>query len=316
MKHIALAAFALLSAVPAAAQDTRTVTDHSGHEVTLPADPQRIVSLHDWTATVMAWELGANLIGSTGRVTSDGGYFVRSGRELYGLTFDDIALASVHGQIDVEQIAALQPDLIIGNLGDTLSLRDQLSAIAPTIIYDPANGQDALTNYAEFAGWVNRAETFDALQAAYDARIEELRPAIMPQGEAPTYVIILPDADDVQIRLFRTYGAQSQVLEDLGFEPLPVVDQVPEAAQETTISAELIRELDADWVFTSHIADRGEDDTTALTALEQIAPGSTDMLGAVTAGRFHSSDRFYVYPMTFAAMDYVLEEIEALVSAD
>ncbi|WP_138465682.1 ABC transporter substrate-binding protein [Poseidonocella sp. HB161398] len=316
MKPYLTALVAMLAALPAAAQEAlRTITDHAGYEVSYPAEPQRIVSLHDWTVTVMAYELGANLVGSTGRMSGDGSYFVRSGRELYGLTFDDIALASVHGQLDMERIASLHPDLIIGNLGDTLEYRDQLATIAPTIIFDPMNGRTAMENYRDFAGWVNRQETFDALLARYRARIDALRPEIAGAGGHPSYVAMLPNPENGSIRLFRTYGAQSQVLEDLGFRPLPVVGEVPEGRQDANFSPEIIGQMNADWIFTTHISDRGEDEAAMLAALEQIAPGATGFLDAVAAGRFHSSDRFHVYPMTFRAMDYFLDELAGLVQA-
>ncbi len=43
---------AMLAVGPVGAQETRTLTDDSGAEVTFPAAPQRIVTLHDSQLTI------------------------------------------------------------------------------------------------------------------------------------------------------------------------------------------------------------------------------------------------------------------------
>lgn len=308
-----LFAIAALCALPVHAQQTRTITDHSGAEVTIPADPQRIVSLHDWSATVMVHELGGNLIGSSGRVDKDGSYYIRSGRELYGLTFDQVAMASVHGMLDMERIAGLDPDLIIGNLGDTQAARDQLSLIAPTVMFDPMNGRPPMDNYRELAGWIGRTERFDTLKADYDAHIAELRGALAL--EAPSYVAMTPNPESGDLRILRNYGAQTAVLEDLGFRRAPIMDEVPAASQEADFSAEVIGRLDADFIFTTHIEDRGESLESVMADLDAVAPGYRMFLPAVRQGRFISMSRFHVYPTTFAAAGYVMDHLRKLMGA-
>lgn len=303
-----IATLAALWLLPAHAQD-RTVTDHSGAEVTIPEDPRRIVSLHDWSATVMVHELGGNLVGSSGRLDKDGSYFIRSGRELYGLSFDDVAMASVHGMLDMERIAGLKPDLIIGNLGDTLTARDQLSLIAPVLMFDPMNGRPPLENYRELAGWIDRTDRFDALKAGYDARIADLRATLIGEDTPPSYAAMMPNAENGTLRILRTYGAQTAVLDDLGFRRAAIMDEVPEGAQEANFSAEVIGRLDADYIFTTHITDRGESQDSVMAELDAIAPGYRAFLPAVREGRFVSMSRFHVYPTTFAAADHVMDAL-------
>lgn len=297
--------------LPCFAQDMRSITDHAGYTVDIPADPQRIVSLHDWTATVMTYELGGNLIGSSGRLDNEGNYFVRSGRELYDLGFDEIEMASVHGELDMERIASLKPDLIIGNVGDTLSFREQLAAIAPTVMFDPMNGRAPLDNYSDLADWVDRTERFDELNEAYRARLAEVRTELFGDGDAPSYAAILPNTESGEVRVFRNYGAQSTVLEDLGFSHAAIMDQVPETEQDANFSAEVISQIDSDYVFLTHISDQGQSLESLMTELDQIAPGYRELLPAAKAGHFISMSRFHVYPTTFAAMNYVLDDLVA-----
>ena len=306
-------AFASLLPLSVQAQETRTITDDMGFEVTFPAEPQRIVSLHDWTATVMAYELGANLIGSSGRLADDGSYFIRSGRELYNLDFGKIALASVHGELNMETIAALKPDLIIGNVGDTADYREQLALIAPTIMFDPMNGMLPIDQYREFAGWLGKEAVFEEKLAAYQARIAEVKTKLLPNGETPSYSAFMVNAEDGELRVFRQYGAQTMVLDDLGFTRAPLVATIPDGQMDATFSAEVIGELNTDYIFSSYIGDRGETPDSVLTDLDQVAPGARDFLKAVKNGHVISMDRFYVYPTTFASFDYVLDQLELLV---
>lgn len=312
MKRTLLAAMALTMMVSTVfAQETRTITDHAGFEVTYPAEPLRIVSLHDWSATVMAYELGANLIGSSGRLDNSGEYFIRSGRELYDLGFGEgVELASVHGELDMERIASLQPDLIIGNVGDTLEYREQLALIAPTIMFDPANGQDPIEQYAEFAGWLGKDAKFDELHAAYEARAEAAKATLLKNGTAPSYVALMPNPEDGDLRIFRVYGAQTAVLDDLGFTHAALVDTIPATEQDGNFSAEVIGQLDTAYIFTTHISDRGEDQEAMMAQLDTIAPGYRNLLPAVKNNRFISMSRFHVFPTTFAAMNYVLDQLE------
>ncbi|MFT4170918.1 MAG: ABC transporter substrate-binding protein [Rhodocyclaceae bacterium] len=301
----------LLACAPLHAREVRTVTDHSGQRVSYPAAPQRIVSLHDWTATVMVHELGGGLIGSTGRLGRDARYSIRSGHELYGLGFDTLAMASVHGMLDMEQIAKLEPDLIIGNLGDTLAYRDQLSLIAPTLIFNPANGREPLDNYRELAGWIGQAQRFDTFKAAYDTRIATLRHLFRMSVDAPpTYLMLQPNAENGQIRIFRHYGALTTVLRDLGFVPTPLTEQVPKGFEEVSVSAEILGELSADYLFTTHNAGRGDTLDNVMAEMERVTGGYRGALPAARHGRFISMSRFHVYPTTFAALNYVLDRLE------
>ncbi|ARO16001.1 iron complex transport system substrate-binding protein (plasmid) [Ketogulonicigenium robustum] len=308
-RSIVILAAALPMALPAAAQEVRTVTDHMGFEVVVPDVPQRVVTLNDWTTTVMAHELGANVVGSGGRVGSDGAPYMRSMRELYGVEFgDEIALASIHGELDAERIAALRPDLIIALESDAMPYRAQLASIAPVLMYAAENGQSGLENYADLAEWLGKGAAFDALQAGYEARVQDVR-GRMPAAPG-SYIAMLPNPREGTIYIYRTYGSMTVVLEDLGFSRDPMMDAVPEGAQSMVSSAELIGGITADSIFMTHIPDRGEDLGVLMGQLDEIAPGYRDFLPAVAAGNVVSLPRFHVYPPTFAAMGQVLDHFD------
>lgn len=308
---ISIVAMMAISLVMPATLSARTVTDHDGQTVEVPDDPQRIVSLHDWTLTVMARELGAPLVASTGRLAPDGSAFIRGGRELFGLDFSQVELASIHGKPDLERIRALKPDLIVANSGDYAALRDQLSTIAPTLMFNPENGKPALALYREFAAWIGRAARYEALEAAYRARVAALR-ARLPQTEDRTYAAILANGRDGTLTILKEYGPLTTVLDDLGFQRVALADTVPDGQSRMTIGAELLGEIDADLIVTSYLPEQQQSEQSILSDLDQIAPGWREFLRAHSSERVISFSRYEVYPPSFRGADILLEKLEPL----
>jgi len=295
--------------------DARTVQDHDGYTVEVPDAPQRIVSLHDWTITVMARELGAPLIASTGRLAADGSYFIRGARELFGLDFDQIALASLHGQPDLERIRALKPDLILADTGDYGNLHNQLASIAPTLMYNPESGRPPFEMYAELAGWLGRKDRFDELQANYRTRLEQVRSSLPKAGSPPSYAAILTNAKDGTIDILGQYGALTTALDDLGLIRAPIMATVPEGTDRMRVGAESIGEIDMDFIFTSYLPENGATAQSILPDLDHIAPGYQAFLKAYASGGIISLSRYEVYPASFKGLDLVLSRVESALKA-
>lgn len=298
----------LAFASPAAA---RNVTDHGGNAVEVPDAPQRILSLHDWTLTVMTKELDAPLIASAGRLAPDGTTFIRGGRELFGLTFDQIALASIHGKPDLERIRSLKPDLIVANIGDYGALREQLSTIAPTLMFDAENGGKPFELYREYAAWIGRQARFDALKAAYNKRIVEAREKLPKTLTSGSYSAILANERDGTLTILKEYGVQTTVLDDLGMSRTALAQSVAEGQSRMTIGAELIGEIDSDLIVTSYLPESGENPESIFSALAHIAPGYDAFLRAYAAKRILSFSRYEIYPPSFRGADIFIDRLEA-----
>lgn len=305
-----LVAATLALASPCAA---RTVTDHGGNTVVVPDAPQRILSLHDWTLTVMTRELEAPLVASVGRLAADGSTFIRGGSELYGLDFKQVELASIHGQPDLERIRALAPDLIVANIGDYGALREQLSTIAPTLMFDAENGRPPFELYRDYAGWIGRADKFAALDAAYRQRLDMALKKLPSAVTSGTYSAIIANGRDGSLTLLKEYGVLTKVLDDLGMERNTLTASVPAGQSRMTIGAELIGEVDADLIVTSYLPETGEDDRSIFSALGRIAPGYEAFLRAYDAKRILSFSRYEVYPPSFRGAYILLDKLEHLV---
>ncbi|RVV96828.1 iron-siderophore ABC transporter substrate-binding protein [Mesobaculum littorinae] len=261
-------------ALPLAAQDMREVTDDLGRRVTIPADPQRIVSLHDTSLTVALLELGVMPVGSHGRTTPDGTPYIRSSDTATGVDFDTSDIAFVGGSpADVEAVAAARPDLIVTTSWQTAD-PDQLAAIAPTYVFDIATADD-FDVYAQLADIVGAEDRLAALQARYDAQIALLR----DQVDTGAMRVSVIQGSDGQLLVWNTYGTLGKVLRDAGFTFPRIVDEI-EGNARRSFSAERLPEFDGDLVFVTYRADRGETAEDARAALAQVLPSWCETLHA------------------------------------
>jgi iron complex transport system substrate-binding protein len=75
----------------------------------------------------------------------------------------------------LETIASLDPDLIIADLYRHETIYEQLSAIAPTVVYNSLRGsyQDQLDSFDDIAKIMNKEREADALIAGYDEAFAE-----------------------------------------------------------------------------------------------------------------------------------------------
>lgn len=274
IKHLlAVASIAVLS-LPALAQETRSFTDDAGRTVEIPAEPLRIVSLHDLSLTIPLIELGVMPIGSHGRTTAEGVPFIRSSDVLTGVDFDNSDIAFVGNlPADVEAVAALEPDLILTTPWQTATV-EQLAAIAPVVVLDDTvRGDFGL--YDALAELTGTEDRLAVLKGRYDGQIAQIK-RLIDTGSISVNVI---QGVDGQVLSWHTYSALGKVLRDAGFTFPDRVEAIAEGSFER-MSAESLPELDADFVFVTYRTDTLETPADALAHLEAVLPGFCDFLHA------------------------------------
>jgi iron complex transport system substrate-binding protein len=273
MKHLATMAL-IATAAPAVAQEARTVIDGTGTEVALPADPQRIVSLHDTSLTVALLELGIEPVGSHGRTRADGTPYIRSSATATGTDFDTSGIAFVGNlPADEERVAAADPDLIVTTSWQTADV-DRLRQIAPTYVFDIATADD-FDVYARLAEITGRDDRLAALEARYEAQLDLIRSQV--DTEALRVAVI--QGHEGELLVWNTYGTLGKVLRDAGFQFPEIVDAI-EGNQRQSFSAEMLPRFDVDMIFVTYRADRGETVADAKAALESVLPSWCDALHA------------------------------------
>ncbi|MEM8824626.1 MAG: ABC transporter substrate-binding protein [Pseudomonadota bacterium] len=156
--------------------DGQRLFTHFGGQTCIPDDPQRIVTLHDQNAMLPIMELGVAPVGSTGDIVDGGHAYNR----MQDHDTSDVAFVGTWREPSFEDIAALNPDLILG-MPFHANQADTFSAIAPVVLIDPFDQplDEALMQFAELVNKTDRAEDLQAeLQAKADATRDRLGPLL------------------------------------------------------------------------------------------------------------------------------------------
>ncbi len=305
---------ALLCANAALAQE-RSVTDDAGRAVTIPENPQRIVVMHEPLIGLPLMDLGVSIVGSYGR--SDEGEFVT------GVDFIDTVLDKdipkprgfgPFGQIDLEKLRALRPDLIVGTEYD-VGKADQLSTVAPVYLQKVSSGSAyGFSVEEQLAGLLGLEDVFAKRQAAYLERVDAVRQALPVDPEGQTYLAVLITD---QINAVGDMSGAIQALEDLGFTRLDVERQAAGGGQSGSallvpLSAEDFGRLDPDLLvlMNSYVSPK-LDEAGTRAALDRIMPGWDRFLKPAREGRLLFLNSSRVTTPTVASAEYTLDAIEA-----
>jgi iron complex transport system substrate-binding protein len=311
----ALAIAAMLAfAAPAFAQETRSFTAANG-TFDIPVAPQRIVALNDQIVALPLYELGANLVGSAGRTDADGNHFLRGGMDTLGIDYANTDIAYVGGfnELDVEAIAALQPDLIIGGPYTDAAVAEQLQSVAPTLIINN-NELGIIETMRTFADITGKTGDFEARLKRYQDNVARTRTFLeAPEDISVAMTFVFPEGAEMWVyKHTGNLGAIAQVVRDLGFKEPAAVAAL--ADNETNFSAELIQDLDADFIFGFY---RQQPDATPASinaAYETFAPGWCQALTACQNGQFILLPGPTFGP-TMTGLEMALELIESNVAA-
>lgn len=224
----------------------RTI-EHAMGKTEIPAKPQRVVAL-DTSFVDATLILDTPVVGYTDYRTINGKLpdYLGDDRTKYGAESESVGTLA---EPNLEKIAALKPDLIVSAKVRHEKLYEQLSKIAPTVMSDTTGPtwKDNLRLEAKALGAEELAE--DEL-AAYEAAAKATGAAINAKANNPTISVVR--FVDGPTRLYQNSSFSGIVLKDAGLKRPKSQDVEGFAAE---ISAERIRDADADAIFVSVYAD-------------------------------------------------------------
>lgn len=152
------------------------------------------------------------------------------------------------GELNVEQVASLQPDLIIGiNQALTQQLYDQLTAIAPTVARPAEYTDYGVPNMvqAQLIGQaLGKSAEVEELGAAIQTQLDDAA-AANPEFEGKTVSVVWPQPDGSWFAWSST-DPRVQLMESLGMVLTPGVEALGTDAFYHTVSAENTEQIDAD----------------------------------------------------------------------
>ncbi|GAA3084039.1 ABC transporter substrate-binding protein [Streptosporangium carneum] len=155
------------AADPSQAAATRVVETANG-PVTVPAEPKKVVSLLNTTAAVL--ELGITPVAILQEWEGD--YSPEDWAKVKAIP----VVGADETSINYEQLAQLQPDLIISTQRRAEDFGyDKLSAIAPTVFFVTENPAEVRKALPEIAGALGKADAMAGKIAEYQAKIADIK---------------------------------------------------------------------------------------------------------------------------------------------
>ena len=146
---------------------------HAFGETTVPAEPQRVVAL-GLNDLAVAQTLGAPIVGAMQNMTATGPVLPY----LEPLPPEVLAL-DPNAELSVEQVAAFEPDLILGVSAYQVVDRatyDRLSAVAPTVVFaESLYGASMQDDARQVGRALGAEEKVEELITAADARVAAVR---------------------------------------------------------------------------------------------------------------------------------------------
>lgn len=239
----------------------RTVR-HARGETVLDAAPQRVVVL-DTGELDDVLSLGLTPVGVA---TTDGQIPAYLEPKL-----GDATRLGLLDPLNLEGIASLRPDLIVGSRLRVDRYYDQLAAIAPTVL-SIRPGFPWKENLRLIGDALGAETAATELLNAYQTRAEGIRASVGPDAPTISLVRFMPG----RLRLYGNLSFIGVILADIGL-PRPPEQDIQELAVE--ISEERIDQADAGQVFYSSFGDPARNGRDAVVGGELWA-----RLPAVAAG--------------------------------
>lgn len=296
IQTVLTAAAVALALALAPAASAREVT-HSMGVADVPDAPQRVVVLtNEGTEALLA--IGITPVGAVRSWLGDPWYDHIAGQ------MADVTVLGEESAVDLELLAALEPDLIIGTKVRHEKIYEQLSAIAPTVISERLRG-DWKVNMALYAEAVGRTAEAEAAFAAYDTRVAAISEQL---GEAKAEQISLVRFMAGRTRIYLKDTFAGTVLGQIGFAR-PASQDRDEFADEVT--KERIPDFNGDRLF--YFVYETGDGAADSAAAEWMADPLWAALPVVQAGKAQAvSDAIWNTAGGIIAANVMLDDIETI----
>ncbi|WEX08852.1 iron-siderophore ABC transporter substrate-binding protein [Chelativorans sp. AA-79] len=227
-----LAALPLLLA--AAGLEAAEIT-HAMGTTEVPDDPQRVVVLtNEGTEALLA--VGIKPVGAVRSWLGDP-WYAHIAEQMEG-----VEVVGEESAVNLELIAALQPDLIIGNKTRQEKIYEQLSAIAPTVFAERLRG-DWKINFALYTEAVGKEAEGQAVLDRYNARVAALSEAL---GDRKQEKISLVRFMPGRTRIYYKDTFPGLILSEIGFARPESQDKETFADE---VTKERIPEMEGDRLF-------------------------------------------------------------------
>lgn len=285
-------------------EDTSYTVEHAMGTTTIEKTPEKVVILtNEGTEALLALEVTP--VGAVQSWLGDPWY------DHIKEDMTDVQVVGVEHEVNLEKIAALKPDLIIGNKLRQEAVYEQLSAIAPTVFSDTLRG-DWKDNFTLYAKALNLEEKGKEVLSQFDAHLGEVKQNLGDKVDQEISVVRFMAG---QSRIYYTDSFSGVIFDQLGFKRASQQTELFTADNKLgnlaiEVGKEVIPKMDADVLFYFTYAPQG--DQAALdTATEWTNDPLWKNLNAVKSGNVHEvSDAVWNTAGGVLAANIMLDEIE------
>ncbi|PLS02626.1 ABC transporter substrate-binding protein [Neobacillus cucumis] len=224
------------SEAPKTTEEKSYTVEHAMGSTTIKGTPKRVVILtNEGTEALLA--LGVKPVGAVQSFTGNP-WYKHIADKMKG-----VKVVGLESEVNVEAIAALKPDLIIGNKMRQEKIYDQLSAIAPTVFAETLRG-DWKENFRLYAKALNKEEKGNEVIQNYDSRVASLKKEL---GDKTQMKVSMVRFMAGEVRIYHKDTFSGVILNDLGFAR-PDSQNVDDFA-ERNVTKERIPAMDGDILF-------------------------------------------------------------------
>ena len=230
---------------PATSEEVRAI-QHAMDDTRITGTPQRIVTLQQ-EATDALLALGLKPVGAVESWVGDPWY------DIWKEDMEGVAVVGSETQPDLEKIAALQPDLILGSKLRHEKIYEQLSAIAPTVFTETI-GMTWKDNFKQHIRALNREAEGNAVLEAWERRVADFKEKMGDKLSTKVSIVRFRGED---VRIYDGYPGS--VIREVGLSRPE--SQQPESfgdQQVLTVTKEQIPLMDGDIMFVM-VSDWSED---------------------------------------------------------
>lgn len=289
------------NATQTAPSDTVRLVRHMMGETQVPVNPQRLITLDaNYLATALV--LGIQPIGSTAWFSIDHQTGLKPVEPYLSDRAQELTILGYGSEVNLEKVLLLKPDLILGN-NNHEAIYEQLSQIAPTVLYDYSYGsnrswKDLMRFSAKVLGKTQEAEK---LLNDYYQRTQKLRQKMGDRASNIQVSVINPDSNGIYLLYRGSLGGS--VLEDVGLSRPPEQDK--DGRTSLLVSFEFIPQMDGDVIFVISFMD--EDSLDLVSQLKNQPLWS--QLEAVKQGKVYPVDAEHWYGWDIVRVNLILDDL-------
>ncbi|CAH0236974.1 putative siderophore-binding lipoprotein YfiY [Peribacillus sp. Bi96] len=287
-------------------EDTSYTIKHAMGSTELKKAPKRVVVLtNEGTEALIA--LGIKPVGAVQSWLGDPWY------DHIKDDMDGVEVVGVEHEVNLEKIASLKPDLIIGSKIRQEAVYDKLSAIAPTVFSETLRG-DWKENFKLYAKAVNLEDKGNDVIAEFDKHTEDLKAKLGDKVNQEVSVVRFMAGTT---RIYYTDSFSGVIFDQLGFKRAEQQKELFTADNKLgnlaiEVGKEVIPKMDGDLLFYFTYAPEG-DKQALSTAKEWTNDPLWKNLDAVKNGKaYEVSDATWNTAGGVIAANKMLDDLEKI----